>query len=328
MDQFNILINVALLAAFLILLDRSSYAVITGAAGISKSTRLRYSSIGFIYVALSTSLPEAVVSLYATLDGAVELAVGNVLGSNIANVCLILGLPIVYGCLSKITKGCSSSLEKQELSSLFFGLFISSVLPLFILRSSKYGFLIGIVLITLFFAYSYYLTKISIVTDLPDASNARGVRRALVKGIFWTLIGIAGVILSGYAIVYSALNLATAFSLSETFVGATIVAVGTSLPEFAISVKSIQKNRMDFALANAIGSCFANLTIILGLVFVFSKVAIRMDAYFDLVFFSLMSNLFFWYFLSRGKLGAREGFVLLLIYVVFLIEFVGVFPIF
>jgi cation:H+ antiporter len=160
-------------------------------------------------------------------------------------------------------------------------------------------------------------------------SNDLGkVKRVLFKGIAWTIAGIAGVILSAYAIVLSASNLAVAFSLSGTFIGATIVAVGTSLPELAISLKSIQKNRIDFALANAVGSCFANLTIILGLFFTFSRVAIRIDAYFDLVFFSLISNLFLWYFLSRKRLGQKESGVLIMIYVIFLVEFVGLFTLF
>jgi len=172
------------------------------------------------------------------------------------------------------------------------------------------------------------LSTHGIVTDLPNALDVGASRRVLVKGVVRSSLGIAGVVLGGYVIVYSTSNLAAAFNISGTLVGGTIVAVGTSLPELAISMKSIQEKRLDFALGNAVGSCFANLTIILGLVFIFSKVAIRVDAYFDLVFFSLISNLVFWYFLSRGKLGLREGLVLLLIYAIFLTEFIGIFTLF
>ncbi|MEM2922179.1 MAG: sodium:calcium antiporter [Candidatus Bathyarchaeia archaeon] len=328
MDPSHIAINAVILSVFLMLLDRSSYAVITGAADISRSTRIRYSSIGFIFVALSTSLPEASVSLFAAIEGAAGLAIGNVLGSNIANVCLIVGIPVLYGCLSKTgVAECRLTLPEQEYSSLFFGLFISSVLPLFMVRSTKYVPFIGVVLIAMFIIYSYHLSRSRTETcsssDLPH-----GAKRILLKGVAWATAGIAGVILSGYAIVLSASNLAAAFSLSGTLIGATIVAVGTSLPELAISLKSIQKNRIDFALSNAIGSCFANLTIILGLFFVFSRITIRIDAYFDLVFFSLVSNLFLWYFLSRRKLGPKESIALLMIYAIFLVEFVGVFTLF
>lgn len=326
---FIILTNVALLGAFLVLLNRSSYAVITGTTDISRSTGISHTTLGFIFVSLSTSLPEAVVSLFATREGEVGIAVGNVFGSNIANVCLILGLPIVYAYLLK--SGSTKSLlqmRTDELSSLFFGLFISSVLPLVLLRNTRYGPFVGLALVTVFLVYSYLLSRQKIVTDLPEALDTRRSRKLLAKGIGWSAAGIIGVILGGYVIVYSASNLATAFGLSGTFIGGTIVAVGTSLPELAVSMKSIQEKRLDFALGNAIGSCFANLTIILGLVFIFSKVAIRVDAYFDLVFFSLISNLFFWYFLSRGKLGLREGLVLLLIYAIFLTEFIGIFTFF
>ena len=326
MDTLGILLNISILVVFLVLLDRSSYAVITGAEDISKSTRLRYSSVGFIFVALSTSLPEATVSLFAAIEDQAGLAIGNVLGSNIANVCLILGIPIFYGCLTKASGGCSLNIGRQELSSLFFGLFISSVLPLFLLRGAKYGIYIGILLVFLFFIYSYNLSKRSFAAELMP--QVRGDRKTLTKGIAWTLIGISGVIVSGYAIVYGASNLAVAFSLSGTLIGATVIAVGTSLPELAISIKSIQKKRMDFAFANAIGSCFANLTIILGLVFIFSRLVIRIEAYFDLVFFSLISNLFLWYFLTRERLGLKESAFLILIYAVFLTEFIGAFTLF
>jgi len=328
-DLFNLLLNVALLASFLIVLSRSSYAVINGVTDISRSTGLAYTTLGFIFVSVSTSLPEAVVSLFATLEGEAGIAIGNILGSNIANACLILGLPIVYAYTLKT--GSTKSLlqmRRSDLSSLFFGLFISSVLPLVLLRSARYGVYVGVALVVLFVVYSYHLSTHGIVTDLPNALDVGASRRVLLRGVVPSSLGIAGVVLGGYVIVYSASNLATAFNILGTLVGGTIVAVGTSLPELAISMKSIQEKRLDFALGNAIGSCFANLTVILGLVFIFSKVTVRMDAYFDLVFFSLLSNLIFWYFLSRGMLGLREGLVLLLIYAIFLTEFVGIFTLF
>ncbi len=329
MDPTNIIFNAAILILSLALLDRFSYAVIKGASDISESTGIGYTSIGFIIVAFLTSLPEAVVSLFAAKEGASGIAIGNIFGSNIANVCIILGVPIVYGCLARREPGCGKlSLGKQEMSSLFFGLFISSTLPLILLRGTAYARYVGVILLGLFVVYSYHLAKSSFALQKPGDSHDDRVSRAFLKGAAWILIGIAGVIVSGYAVVYSGSNLAVAFSIPDTLVGATIVAFGTSLPELAISFKSVQKGRFDFALSNAVGSCFANLTVILGLFFIFSAVAVRVDAYFDLVFFSLVSNLFLWYFISRGKLGLKEGAVLILMYVAFLGEFVAGFRLF
>ncbi|MCW4033263.1 MAG: hypothetical protein NWF08_07735 [Candidatus Bathyarchaeota archaeon] len=329
MDLWNIVVNVVLLALFIAVLDRSSYAVITGAYDISKLTKLGYSSIGFIYVAFLTSLPEATVSLFAIPKGEVGIAIGNVFGSNIANICLILGVPIVYSCALKSTSPkCSFDLGKQEFASLFFGLFISSVLSLFLLRSTRYVPFIGVVLIGIFIVYNYSLSKSSTNVGMSNITQRGTFKRAFGKGMVYLLIGIVGVLISGYVIVHSALNLATAFSLSGTFIGATVIAVGTSLPELSISFKSIQTNRMDFALATAVGSSFANLTIIMGSVFVFSTIAVRVEAYFDLVFFSLISNFFLWYFLTRGKLALKEGLILIFIYIIFLIEFIGIYTFF
>jgi len=329
LDNWNIVVNVVLLALFLVFLDRSSYAVITGAYDISKLTKLSYSSIGFIYVAFLTSLPEATVSLFAIPKGAVGIAVGNVFGSNIANICLVLGLPIVYSCAFKSTSPkCSLDLGRREFASLFFGLFISSVLSLFLLRGTRYVPFIGAVLIGIFIFYNYSLSKSSTNVGISTITQGGSFKRAFGKGMVWLFIGIVGVLISGYVIVYSALNLATAFSLSDTFIGATVIAVGTSIPELSISLKSIQTNRMDFALATAVGSSFANLTIIMGSVFIFSAITVRAEAYFDLVFFSLISNFFLWYFLTRGKLALKEGLILILIYIIFLSEFIGIYTFF
>lgn len=325
----SILVNAMLLAGSLVALDRSSYAVITGAEDVSRSTRIGLGAIGFVFVAFSTSLPEISVALFAVLEGSVGLSIGNVLGSNIANVCLIVGLPVVYGCLSGIEPGrCSLNLRGGDASSLFFGLFISSVLPLLLVRSVRYSRLVGFALLLIFLLYSYRLSRPGGAADSQQPMGDRGMGKTLTKGVFFTVIGVAGVVASGYILVYSATNLAEAFSLSQTLIGATLIAVGTSLPELAVAFKSIQRGHMDFLLGNAVGSCFANLTVILGLTLIFAGPSVRMDAYFDLVFFSLISNLCLWYFLSRLSLRLKEGLVLLAIYAIFITEFIGLFTFF
>ncbi|MEM2123375.1 MAG: sodium:calcium antiporter [Candidatus Bathyarchaeia archaeon] len=329
MEASSILVNAVLLAGSLVALDRFSYAVITGAEDVSRSARIGLGTIGFVFVAFSTSLPEISVSLFAVLEGSVGLSIGNVLGSNIANVCLIVGLPVVYGCISGIEPGkCSLNLKGGDASSLFFGLFISSVLPLLLVRNVRYSRLVGVALFITFLFYGYRLSRTGNMTDSQRQIGDGEKEKTLVKGVLSAAMGIAGVVVCGYILVYSATNLAEAFSLSQTLIGATLIAVGTSFPELAVAVKSIQRGHMDFLLGNAVGSCFANLTVVLGLTLIFAETGIRMDAYFDLVFFSLISNLCLWYFLSRLNLRLKEGLILLAIYAIFITEFIGIFTFF
>jgi cation:H+ antiporter len=118
--------------------------------------------------------------------------------------------------------------------------------------------------------------------------------------------------------VNSASFIAGELGIPPVVIGATIVAFGTSLPELATSVDSVQKGHLDLALGNIVGSCFINITCILGVTLAASTLSVNMSAFSNLVMFSLMTNLFLWYFLSSERISWREGAVLLFMYLVFL----------
>lgn len=106
--------------------------------------------------------------------------------------------------------------------------------------------------------------------------------------------------------------------IPKTLIGATIIALGTSLPEIAISLKAITEEQSELALGNIVGSCFTNITLILGIVLLASPLRVNMVVFSDLVTFSLIANLFLWYFLTVGRISLREGAILLFIYGLFL----------
>jgi cation:H+ antiporter len=137
------------------------------------------------------------------------------------------------------------------------------------------------------------------------------------------LVGAAVVVASAFFIVESSTFLATSVGIPPVVIGATIVAFGTSIPELSTSIASARKDHFDLALGNIVGSGFINITLILGVALVASPLVVNIAAFSNLVMFSLITNLFLWYFLSTERISWREGALLIFLYVVFLIVSFG-----
>jgi cation:H+ antiporter len=273
-------------------------------------------------VAFSTSLPELCVSIFAAIGGeSIGVAIGNVLGSNIVNICLILGVCFLIVALkSSEAVKMAPAMAKEEIGTLYFGLFVASVVPLTLLYIGYASRVIGIILIAIFIFYVYQLSK---VRKIKEEGSLGEERRKLPVYTFFALLGIALVVVSAYFIVDSATFIADSLRIPKVVIGATIVAFGTSLPELATSVAAVKKGHMDLALSNIVGSCFINITCILGVSLVGAKLAVNMAAFSHLVIFSLITNLLLWYFLSGERISWREGAILLIMYAIFLITSYG-----
>jgi cation:H+ antiporter len=133
------------------------------------------------------------------------------------------------------------------------------------------------------------------------------------------LVGAALVIATAFFIVESASTIAVGVGIPPVVIGATIIAFGTSIPEFATSVSSTRKGHFDLALGNIVGSGFINITLILGVALIASPLNVNIAAFSNLALFSLIVNLFLWYFLGSGKISWREGALLLALYATFLV---------
>ena len=309
--------NLFVLLGALAVLAKASDVVINNSVKVADVTGFGRTTIGFILVAFSTSLPELLVSVFAAIrQEAVGVAVGNVLGSNIANICLILGI-----CFLLVTLKCPKyaclypSMARKEVKSLYFGLFVSSIIPLSLLYLEEASRFIGVILLTVFVVYLYQLSKIR---NIKEEGSLGPERQRLRKYALITLAGIVGVVATSYFIVDSASYVAKSVGIPPVIIGATIIAFGTSVPELATSIAATRKGHLDLALGNIVGSCFINVTCILGVTLVSSPLNVNMTAFSKLVIFSLITNVFLWYFLSNEKLTWREGAVLLFIYALFL----------
>jgi len=307
----------------LVILDQASHLTITNAIKISEVTQLTKTSVGFSLLAFSTSLPELSVAFIAASTGEAAVSVGNVLGSNIANVSLIIGLAVLLLSLRHPKKvNVVSSFAREELGSLYFGLFISSIIPLSLVYIIEASWVVGLVLILIFVFYTYQLSKIRL-PPAQETTVAEEEKKKLRRYLLTMLVGVVGVILSAYFLVDSAVSVAESIGIPESLIGATIIAFGTSLPELTLDLRAFLKGHPSLAVGDIVGSSFINITLILGITLFVpallgSPISMDMRVFQNLVIFSLITNLFFWYFLSMGRLSWREGAIFLFIYLLFL----------
>jgi cation:H+ antiporter len=334
----GLIINVVVIAVSFLVLNWASNLALNNALKVSKITRLGKTAVGFSLIAFSTSLPELTVAVAAVWSSGAPLSVGNVFGSNIVNICLVVGLAAVILFLKKRSRrrGATGdpnsytvipSFAKQELNNIYFGLLVSSIIPLGLIYVSQATWAIGLILIFLFIAYMYQLAKVRIPEEESEPIS-EDERSKLKRYVILTISGALGVVISANFLVESAVGIAGAVGIPQTIIGATIVAVGTSLPELTLDLKAFLKGHSSLAIGDIIGSSFVNITLILGLTLFLPAAfgrAIEMDMsiYQNLVIFSIISNLFFWYFLSQGKFSWKEVVLFLAVYALFLFTTIG-----
>ena len=327
----DMIVYLLIIGASFFVLDSSSNLTIGNAIKVSKVTRLSKTGVGFSLIAFSTSLPELTVAFIAALSGDTAISVGNVLGSNIVNICFIVGMAsvILYFRRPFGSNGSNviPSFARDELSSIYFGLFISSMIPLTLVYISQATWLVGLFLIFTFAIYIYQLSKVRLPPENSD-TLVQNEQNRLKRYLAFTVLGVVGVVISAYFLVESAVAIAQSIGIPQSVIGATIIAFGTSLPEVTLDLKSFMKGHSALAFGDIIGSSFVNITLILGITLflpalVGRTVVLNMIVFQNLVIFSIITNLFFWYFLSREKLGWREGVMFLFIYVFFILTTLG-----
>ncbi|MFB3888976.1 MAG: sodium:calcium antiporter [Candidatus Bathyarchaeia archaeon] len=330
-------LDVLIIIASFIALNYASSIAISNAAKVATVSRLGKTSVGFTLIAMSTTLPELTVAVIASFSGGAPLSVGNVLGSNIFNISVILGLAALLIHLKQLRKPHNSNgntslnvipaFAKSELSSIEFGIFISSVIPLVLIYISTATWIVGLILLFIFVGYMYRLSKVRMPAENNQAASDQ--KSKLKRFLILTIAGALGVVISANFLVTSAVRIAEAAGASQQMIGATIIAAGTSLPELTIGLKSILGGHPALAFGNIIGASFVNTTLILGITFCLpaalgSSLQMNLSVFQNLVIFSIMTNLFFWYFLSREKIGWREGAMFLFIYVLFVATTLGI----
>jgi cation:H+ antiporter len=330
------IIDVLIIAVSFVALNWASNLAINNAVKVANVTQLGKTAVGFSMIAFSTSLPELTVAFIAALSGGAALSVGNVLGSNIVNICVIVGLASIllylksrkkYGSPNGSRELCVIPVfAKSELSSIHFGLFISSIIPMILIYIKTATWIVGLVLISIFVVYMYQLSKVRMPSENGEVTQED--KSKLKRYLLFTILGALAVVGSAYFLVESAVSIAQTIGIPQTVIGATIIAFGTSLPELTLDLKAFLRGHSALAFGDIIGSSFINITLILGVtLFVPALVGLplsmNMIVFQNLIVFSIITNLFFWYFLSREKIGWKEGAMFLFVYALFLATTLG-----
>jgi cation:H+ antiporter len=308
----SVLGTLALLILALIVLAKSSQYVVSSALDLARFFRLSELAVGFLLLAVATSLPEFAVGVIAGLANEPGISVGNVFGSNLADIGLILGFAILFA--GKLV------VDTRESHNLIRILFVTSAVPLLMLVGGDVRFLAGVVLLAMFAGFAYFVLKERVsLKGAKQIVHPVSARHAVLQA-FVFVAGLAVLMVSADFSVDLAVNLATLSGLSRQFVGATAVAIGTSIPELAVTIEAVRRRKAAVAWGNAMGSTIVNLTLVLGITLVLTRAAVNLFAFLTLVSFALLVNLALWYFLSESRrLGRREGVVLIAIYLLYLL---------
>ncbi|MGD8112999.1 calcium/sodium antiporter [Vibrio sp. NTOU-M3] len=253
---------IAFLVVGLIFLVWSADKLVFGAAALARNVGISPLVIGMTILAMGSSAPEMMVSATAALDGKTDTAVGNVLGSNIANIALILGITALIKPLS-----ISSAVLRRELPLMIAVTLVAGAL----LWDSHLGFYEGALLFVLFALFLLTMLKISrnekkngdVLLEEQESEVPEGVSN--LKAAMWVIIGLIILPLAADTLVNSAVVIAKHFGMSDLVIGLTIIAVGTSLPELAASVAGVMKGEDDMAVGNIIGSNVFNILAVMGI---------------------------------------------------------------
>lgn len=296
-----------------ILLVKGADLFVTGSSHIAKRFGIPGVVIGLTVVAFGTSAPEAAVSITAALQGDNGIAVGNVLGSNIFNMLMVVGAASLF-------KPCK--VDNQILKRDFPLLLVSALLLLLmgmdtLLWGRQENHLSrgdGLLLLLIMAGYLFLTVRGAVLISHQSEADKSSPTPALGKSLLFSLIGIIAVVSGGRLVVSSATKIALSFGISQTLIGLTIVAVGTSLPELVTSVVAARKGESGIAIGNAVGSSLFNLLFVLALSCAIHPIPFASLSLYDTLA-ALAANLLVYLFcLTQGQVSRREGFLCIAAY--------------
>jgi len=312
-----IAIYLILLVGFCALLIKATDILTDSLTELSKITKVGKFAITSLLLAFATSVPELVVGITAALEGRPGLALGVVLGSNIADISLVIGgAAVISGSF-----GVAGEFLKIDI----FSVFLAGVLPLMLLMDGDLSRVDGIILLFVYGMYNFGLLNKGVKRKSQPSRIVKkflqnAVDKRVNRWLAWLFLGAAMLMFSADMIVKTGAGLAQLLGVPVFLVGLFLVAVGTSLPELSFEIGAIKRKQVGMALGDLFGSIVANSTLVLGLVSVIAPIKLQngleeyllASATFGMIF------LLFWYFVrSKKKLERWEGFILLVAYALF-----------
>ena len=307
MDAGIIIQVVLLLVGFLFLIKGSDFFV-DGASSIASHLKIPTIIVGLTIVAFGTSAPEAAVSITASLTGSNAMAVSNVIGSNLFNMLMVIGIAALLSNLLM-----EKSVLKKDLPFL---VAITLLFAIFIFIGWDITNLEGIILLIILAGYIIYLIRGS--KKSKNANDVEAAKFTLPKSIILIIIGLAGIIIGGDLVVDSASAIAIALGMSETLVGLTIVAIGTSLPELVTSITALKKGENQLVIGNVIGSNIFNILFVLGASSAISRIPLDSSMLIDVLFMMGVTILCFIFGKTQDKYDKKEGVILIALFIAYM----------
>lgn len=313
----------ALIAGFIALIKGADLFV-EGSSAVARKLHVSSIVIGLTVVALGTSAPELAVSASSALQGANEIALSNIVGSNIFNLLCVLGLcaimhPVPFERVVVVRDFTLSIIMTLFVLVSICGWYVFGNALKDLDMSTNVGLLgryTSFVLILIFISYLVFLIK----TAPKEAEETRVVKERSILGcLFLILFGLTLIIGGGEAVVYGARTIAKAAGMTETLIGLTIVAIGTSLPELVTSVVAAAKKQTDLAVGNAIGSNIFNLLFILGVSSMIHPISVNIASVIDLAVLLLISILTALFAITGKRINRFEGMIMVFIYAAYTI---------
>lgn len=312
------IISIILFLLGFVILVKGADFFIDGACSIARILKISDLVIGLTIIAFGTSAPELFVNIIASVQGNTDIAVANVIGSNITNIFLILGISAIIYPLT-VTKG---TVFKEIPFCLLSVILLLVMISDNIIDKQNFSALTridGIIFLSFFIIFMYYAFSIAKENNENEQEPTKKI--GPFKSVLYICLGIAGLTLGGKWIVDGAIAIARFFKIGESFIGLTIVAIGTSLPELVTSVIAASKKKNDIAVGNVVGSNIFNIFFVLGISSIINPLPISHDFYID-IFVCIFASVLLFLFMFIGKkhtIDRFEGVISVILYFVFII---------
>lgn len=309
---------ILLVIGFVLLIKGADYFV-EGASNIAVKLNVSPLLVGLTIVALGTSSPEATVAILAALEGSPGVVLGNVIGSNIVNITVVIGLTALIAPLT-----VQSETVRKEIPFAMLAAIVLMILMADVALQGAGANIInrgdGIIILLFFSVFLYYVFEMAMknrssTVEKVDADTGE----SWLKNILFTIGGLIAIIIGGEMVVSSATEIALSLGMSEALVGLTIVAIGTSLPEIMTSVTAALKGKGDMAIGNVVGSNIFNIFFVTGTASTVAPIAAESKLFFDGWVMVGLTVLLLIFSRTHFKIGRREGAVLLLAYITYLV---------
>ncbi|GAA3662542.1 calcium/sodium antiporter [Asaccharospora irregularis] len=311
------MVYLLLLVGFLFLI-KGADTFVTGSSSIARKLKIPSLIIGLTIVGFGTSAPEAAVSITAAIQGQNDMAIANVVGSNIFNILAVVGIASIISPIK---------VQKSTIIKEFpFALLASVVLMILSYDTKFQGYdanlltrADGLILLAIFAVFMYYLVEMAITSkeDINEESSEKEI--SIAKSVVMGILGFIGILIGGKLVVDSASDIAISLGMSENLVGLTIVSIGTSLPEFATSVIAAKKGESDIAIGNVVGSNIFNILFVLGSSATISNLQIQSMVFVDMLIMLLVTIIAYALSATNRKINKLEGSILTMTYILYMV---------